>query len=259
MPTTAYQHFTEDTDRAIALVDHGDALPHATDADKLLQSDLFRSGWMFAAGALDAYFCDAYSWVVGGTLIAKDREPAFDLPSRLMEISLPVTAYLGNHALRERWRWRMAARRMMDERNMLNLGAVESAFNLFLPNGQKLYHGVVVDWVTAAPAKERVFGITPVDFAALTAPQRNGRRQDFIDAMRERFDDVIFQRRHDCIHNCDRPKVAPQRLDRAGTVHNVIRDVRFLAEQFNTHLDAQFPVFLRGLGFSAATTQAATN
>ncbi len=259
MPTTAYRHFTEDTDRASALVDHGDTLPYATPVERLLQSDVFRSGWMFAAGALDAFFCDAYSWVVGGALIAKDREPAINLPKRLLEISLPVTAYLGNYALRERWRWRMAARRMMDERNMLNLGAVEKAFNLFLPDGGKFYHGVIVDWVTAAQAKERIFGITPVDFAALTTHQRNGRRSDFIDAMRERFDEVIFQRRHDCIHNCDRPKVAPQRLDRAGTVYNVIRDVRFLASHFNTHLDTQFPIFLRGLGFSAATVQAATN
>lgn len=261
MPTTAYRHFTEDTDRACALVVHGDALPHATDPEKLLQSDVFRSGWMFAAGALDAYFCDAYTWVVGGSLIAKDREPAINLPSKLLEISLPVTAYLGHYAVNERWRWRMAARRMMDDRNMLNLGAIEAAFKPFLPVGQKLYHDVISAWVAAAPAKGRIFGINPAAFAALTPQQlaAGQRRQDFIDAMRERFDDVIFQRRHDCIHNCDRPRVAPQRLDRAGTVQNVIRDVRFLAERFNTHLDAQFPVFLRGLGFSAATVQAATN
>ena len=178
MPTTAYRHFTEDTERASALVDHGEALPHATPADRLLQSDLFRSGWMFAAGALDAYFCDAYTWVVGGSLIAKDRDPGINLPAKLLEISLPVTAYLGHYAVNDRWRWRMAARRMMDDRNMLNLGAIEGAFKPFLPVGQKLYHDVIVGWVTAAPAKERIFGITPLDFASLTAQQRNGRRQD---------------------------------------------------------------------------------
>jgi hypothetical protein len=113
MPT-AFQHFTEDIDRASKLVDHAVALPRATSAQKLLQSDIFRSGWMFAAGALDAYLCDAYTWVVGGTLIAKDRQSAINLPPKFLEISLPVTAYLGNYLARDRWRWRMAARRMMD-------------------------------------------------------------------------------------------------------------------------------------------------
>jgi hypothetical protein len=259
MPTTAFQHFSQDIARATALVDHADALPDGTAAERLLRSDIFRTGWMFATGALDAYLCDAYTWVVGGTLIAKDINPAIELPAKLMDISLPVAAYLEHYQIRDRWRWRMAARRMMDERNMLNLGAVEATFRPFLPNGQKIYHDVVVAWVTAAAAKERIFGITPAAFGALTPQQKNGRRQFFIDAMRARFDDVIVQRRHDCIHNCDRPRVAPQRLDRAGTVKNVIRDVSFFGERFNTHLDIQFRIFLRGLGFSAAIVQAATH
>lgn len=259
MPATAYQHFIDDIARAESLIDHAEALPHPTVPERLLQSDIFRSGWMFAVGALDAYLCDAYSWVVGGTLIAKDHQPAVNLPDKLMQISLPVAAYLGDYAMRERWRWRMAARRMMDDRNMLNLGAVETAFKPFLPNGHKLYHDVIVDWVAAAPAKKRLFAITPAQFAGLTAHQRGGQRQHFIDAMRERFEGVIFQRRHDCIHNCDRPRTAPQRLDRAGTVRNVLRDVTFFAECFDVHLENHFPAFLQGLGFGAATTQAATH
>ena len=259
MPTTAFQHITEDISRANALIDHAAGLPNATDNEKLLRADVLRSGWMFAAGALDAYLCDAYTWVVGGSLIAKDRQRAINLPTKLMEISLPVTAYLGHYENRERWRWRMAARRMMDVRNMLNLGAVEQAFNPFLPAGEKLYHDVVVAWAITSPAKDRVFGIAPTAFNALTPQQRIGRRPEFVKSMRKRFEKVIFQRRHDCIHNCDRPKVSPQTLTSAGTVRNVVRDVRFFAEQFNSHLDVQFPVFLRGLGFSAATVQAATN
>ena len=164
---------------------------------------------MFAVGGLDAYLCDAYSWVVGGTLIAKDRQRLISLPKKLLEISLPVTAYLEHYQTRDRWRWRMAARRMMDSRNMLNLGAVEEAFKPFLPVNYKLYHDVIVAWVTEASAKKRIFGITPTAFAALNPQRRNDQRAYFVNAMRKRFDDVIFQRRHDCIHNCDRPKVAP--------------------------------------------------
>lgn len=259
MPTTAYKHFDEDLKRAASLVDHADSLSNRTDAEQLLRSDVLRSGVMFAAGALDAYLCDAYSWIVGGTLIAKDRQRAVALPKKLLEISLPVTAYLEHYQTRDRWRWRMAARRMMDRRNMLNLGAVEGAFKPFLPAGQKLYHDVIVAWVTAARAKDRIFGIAPTAFAAMTDDQKAANGKDFIAAMRDRFDEVIFQRRHDCIHNCDRPKVAPQSLDSAGTVHNIIRDVRFFGEQFDDHLDNHFPTFLTDLGFSAATVQAATN
>lgn len=259
MPTTAYKHFEEDLSRASGLVNHAEWLASGTVVDELLRSDVLRSGIMFAAGALDAYLCDAYSWVVGGTLIAKDRERLVPLPKKLLEISLPVTAYLEHYQTRDRWRWRMAARRMMDERNMLNLGAVESAFKPFLPVNKKIFHDVITDWVTVANAKDRIFGIAPAVFAAMTLQQKNGRRQDFIDAMRHRFDDVIFQRRHDCIHNCDRPKVSPQALASAGTVQNIIRDVRFFGEQFDAHLNQYFPVFLTGLGFSAATIQAATN
>ena len=259
MPETAFNHFTEDIDRAESLVDHAEYLPGINDDERLLRSDVLRSGWMFAAGALDAYLCDAYTWVVGAALIAKDRQPAVLLPKKLLSISLPVSAYLGHYAVNERWRWRMAARRMMDTRNMLNLGAVETAFNPFLPDNHKLFHDVVVAWVAAAPAKDRIFGIAPAIFAGLTPQQKSARRHLFIDALRERFDDGIFQRRHDCIHNCDRPRISPQRLDRAGTVRNVIRDVAFFGEQLDAHFENHFRAFLKHLGFSAATIQAAAH
>lgn len=258
MPSTAYQHFKEDISRATQIVEHADPLEAATKDEELLRSDLLRSGWMFAVGALDAYLSDAYTWVVGGTLIAKDRQRAIELPTKLLNISLPVTAYLNSYTSRERWRWRMAARRMMDNRNMLNLGAVETAFNPFLPAGSKLFNDVVLAWVTSTQAKQRIFGVTPAVFCSLSNQQKSSRKQDYVKAMRRRFDDDIFQRRHDCIHNCDRPKVAPQSLRRTGTVRNVIRDVEFFAGSINTHLDVEFPAFLRGLGFPAAAVQAAT-
>ena len=54
MPATALQHFSEDIARARAIVAHSGPLPHATPVEKLLRSDLLRSAWMFAVGALDA-------------------------------------------------------------------------------------------------------------------------------------------------------------------------------------------------------------
>ena len=61
MPATALQHFREDIARAKAIVSHAAPLPLSTGGEKLLRSDLLPSAWMFAVGALDAYFCDAYT------------------------------------------------------------------------------------------------------------------------------------------------------------------------------------------------------
>jgi hypothetical protein len=69
MPGTALSHFNDDVRRARAIVAHADPLPQATEAERLLRSDLFRSAWMFAVGALDAYFCDAYTDVVAASII----------------------------------------------------------------------------------------------------------------------------------------------------------------------------------------------
>jgi hypothetical protein len=80
MPTTAITHFREDVARARAIVLHADPLAATTPEQHLLRSDLLRSAWMFAVGALDAYFCDAYTDIVAATIISKSRHPAMALP-----------------------------------------------------------------------------------------------------------------------------------------------------------------------------------
>ena len=64
---------------------------------------------------------------------------------------------------------------------------------------------------------------------------------------------MIFQRRHDCIHNCDRPRVAPQALHLAATVVKVIQDVEFLVHRCDDHINSEFREFLVRVGCSAAT------
>jgi hypothetical protein len=56
MPTTAFQHFQDDVARARAIIAHADPLPQGTALEQRLRSDLLRSAWMFAVGALDATF-----------------------------------------------------------------------------------------------------------------------------------------------------------------------------------------------------------
>src|SRR5579863_6711986 len=98
MPTTAHQHFTEDIARARAIVAHAEPLRHATAAQRTLRSDLHRSAWMFAVGALDAYFCDAYTDIVAATASSKSRQPGITLPEWVYEIRFPLRAILEDYA-----------------------------------------------------------------------------------------------------------------------------------------------------------------
>jgi hypothetical protein len=113
-------------------------------------------------------------------------------------------------------------------------------------------------------ATARLFGRTTAqyqaDMAAFAAnPDQEKGQQDAkslrnrcMGVFNKRFK-VIIQRRHDCIHNCDRPYVSLQALPCTGTVGNVIRDVTFLVTRCNGHIDDEFRQFLVGLGFTAAT------
>src|SRR5438067_1868998 len=90
VPSTALNHFNQDVARARAVVAHADPLPGTNLTEQMLRSDLLRSAWMFAVGAMDAYFCDAYTDIVAATIIAKSRHPAVNLPDFFYDIRLPV-------------------------------------------------------------------------------------------------------------------------------------------------------------------------
>src|SRR6266581_5465659 len=113
------------------MVAHSAALPGRTPDQRLLQTDILRSGWMFAVGALDAYFCDAYTDVVAATIIAKSRHTALVLPEFFHDIRFPVRAILEPYTNNINWRWRMAARKMMERENVLSLSAIQTLFNKF--------------------------------------------------------------------------------------------------------------------------------
>jgi hypothetical protein len=218
----------------------------------MLRSDVLRSAWMFAVGALDAYFCDAYTDVVAATVISKSRQPAISLPEFFHDIRFPVRAILEPYANNFNWRWRMAARKMMERENVLSLDTIRKLFNKFLRSDRRFFRNLLADWIVHADAKKRVFGITQSAFTSLAADVRGQAIEDAQEQMEERYRD-LFQRRHDCIHNCDRPKVAPQPLAKGGTVLKVIQDVEFLVRRCDDHINAEFREFLTGIGCSPAT------
>jgi hypothetical protein len=251
VPNTAFNHFQQDIDRARAIVAHANPLPHGTPSEQLLRGDLWRSAWMFGVGSLDAYFCDAYTDIVAATIIAKSHHAALMLPEFFHDIRFPVRAILEPYANNINWRWRMAARKMMERENVLSLATIQTLFNKFFRKGKKFYGDLLPAWIVHPDSRRRVLGITAARFNALPPNLRGQAVTDAQVLLEERFRE-IFQRRHDCIHNCDRPRVRPQPLTTANVVLRVLDDVEFLVRRCDAHINAEFREFLLGTGCPAA-------
>jgi hypothetical protein len=250
VPATALSHFEQDVVRARALAAHAAPLPDGTAAERLLRDDLLRGAWMFAVGALDAYFCDAYADIVAATIISKCRHPALILPEFFQEIRFPIRALLEPYPSNVNWRWRMAAREMMERESVLSLSAIQTLFNKFFRSGQRFFHDVLPGWIVHPGAQRRLFAITASRFNALPANLRGHAIADAQTHTEDRFR-ALFQRRHDCIHNCDRPRIKPQPLGGADVVR-VIEDVEFLVRRCDEHINGEFRQFLLGTGCPAA-------
>ena len=209
---------------------------------------------MFAVGALDAYFCDAYTDIVAATIISKNRHDAhnhpgagFDLPEFFLKIKFPVRAILESYQNNFNWTWRMAAREMMLKEHVLELETIQSLFNKFFRTDQKFFRKILPFWLMHPNATRRMFAMTSVRYNALRRANQTTAVEAAWLRMQDRFE-TIFQRRHDCIHNCDRPRVAPQPLSREATVDEVIDDVEFLVHRCDAHIAAEFRQFLLDLG-----------
>ena len=243
MPVTALQHFREDIARARAIVAHADPLPVSTPAEQVLRSDLLRSAWMLSVGAINAYFCNAYTDLVAAALISKSRHANMILPEFFYDIRLPVRAVLESYAANANWKWRMAARKMMDRENVLSLQQIQKLFNPFFRKGWRFYGDLLGSWMIHSQSTVRLFGIAPLAYGLLTPNQQDAAKKRAKQIMEERYKS-IFQRRHDCIHNCDRPKTRPQAMDRARTVIRVIEDAEFLVNRSDEHIHTEFRKFL---------------
>ena len=254
MPSTALQHFDEDISRARALIRLAVAMPQGNAAEQLVRGDVLRSAWMFSIGALDAYFCDAYTDILAHTIISKNRHavlnpPGFVLPDFFLRVQFPLRAILEPYDVNTNWRWRMAAREVMTYENVLSLEAVQKLFNQFFRKDHKFFYSLLPSWIAHPHATRRLFGITAAAFGLLAGENRTTALQQARDQLTDRFQ-AIIQRRHDCIHNCDRPRTAPQPLSSAMAVSRVADDVEFLVRRFDEHCNVEFREFLLGLGCS---------
>lgn len=247
---TAKRHFDADTQRASQLARHAQGLQKGD-----VKDDIFRSAWMMAVGASDAYFCDAYADLIARTLRAKDLEKAINLPDRLGNLRVPVTAVIRSSG---GWRWRMAARELIERENVLSLGRIRDLFNHFFSSSQKIINESTIEaWILHADSKQRLWGISKIGYRALPTQQaKNEARKTAVEKFEERMSG-IFQRRHDCIHNCDRPKTAVQPISKTA-VQKAIQDIEFLVNRCHEAFMAEFPLYLDRCGFSSATKNAVT-
>lgn len=250
MLATHLQHFTDDITRARALLAHA-----GTQQVGRLHDDIVRSAWMFAVGAVDAYFSDAYASLVAKTLQAKEIEPATNIPDRLMNLKIPAVAVLTQ--AQGGWRWRMAARALIEDENVLSLSKIQQLFNQFFRKNHKLLNTDTIEsWILHRDSKPRFFGITKTAYRALSPQQKGTAKKVALDHFDEHFEH-IFQRRHDCIHNCDRPKAAIQPI-KATATDKVIFDLEFLVSRCHELFNSEYPIYLQNLGFNAVTRNRVT-
>jgi hypothetical protein len=243
---TALLHFKEDVARAAALHAHAEPM-----AAGIVRNDILRAAWMMAVGACDAYFSDAYADLVSRTLQAKALHPAMAIPDRMNNLKIPVIAVIGEGRTYGGWRWRMAARELIEDENVLSLKKIKELFNQFFPDGGKLMTTSTIEpWMLHRDARIRQFGISKTAYRALAAGAKGSAKAKALDKFQTHFAD-IFQRRHDCIHNCDRPKVALQPIT-AATVEKRIEDVSFLVRRCHADLLAAFPLYLRRCAVTGA-------
>jgi hypothetical protein len=204
---------------------------------------------MFGIGGMDAYFCDAYTDVLARLLRAKQLEPNIDVPY-LSTVMLPMDAILSSYAVRDNWKWRMAARGKMERENSLVLEQIKGLFNNII-FGDKLFADNTLRSWAGTPGWDRWFG---PDGPNLLIPAPGGRASNH-DTIRQsinsHFKDLC-QRRHDCIHNCDRPKVRPQPI-RPIHATQAVADIEWLVHRIDPWLDAGFSAFVTDLGFSSVT------
>lgn len=256
MPSTARKHFDEDLSRARAMHALACNHPQGRAATILLRNDLFRSAWMFGVGALDAYFCDAYADLVARTLQAKNRQHSLKLTPAISNIVLPVGAIFSPTSARENWRWRLAARGLIEKDNILSISKIQNLLNPFLSKGSKLFDAEVIDsLVKDHNAPQRLVGVSKTAFRAFQGRDLDNSRKTARKKLVARINDIC-QRRHDCIHNCDRPKLSLQRISESSC-KKALDDIELLVHFCDTHFELEYNKYLQTIGASGVTRNVA--
>lgn len=247
---TPFRHFNEDIQRAKVIFEHS-----KFQTNGMLKDDLKRTAWMMGVGAVDAFFCDAFGDLLARTLRAKQIEPAIELPERVYQIKIPAISAIRSNPS-DGWRWRMVARDVIEKDNVLSINKIQELLNQFFRDNKKIVKansGNFEKWILHSDSQHRLFGVYKTNYRVAKPQQKTAYKKDAVIKFKKRFE-LIFQRRHDCIHNCDRPRVAVQSSQiQDAYVQKVLSDLEFLVNRINEDLRTEFPVYLNTLGFNAVT------
>ena len=142
----------------------------------------------------------------------------------------------------------------MEMDNVLSLDRVQGLFNKLLSKGNRLYEDTLLGaWIAAQPGtSRRLFGYTARDYARLAGTNKADATKAARQRLLDRFN-CIIQRRHDCIHNCDRPKHALQKVGGPNSVKKVVDDVEFLVSRCNDLFDRELTTHLTSMGCDTKT------
>lgn len=230
MPTTAKNHFDQDVARARKFVQQAEAL-RATDVDA--SGDAARAGVVFAVAGLDAYLCDAYVDTLTRTMRAC-RNQGCTLPGGYAKELLPAgPLFAAHYTQRANWALRMAARAVMEKDNLLQVSRVKDLLNPALPPGRKLWLDVVPAY--AALNRPRLTRHTAAHLAGLNEDVLAKATKEAAAAILGRIGTIV-QRRHDIVHNCDRPRYAYQGMT-PPQAKKMLADVVDFVAVLDTHLD----------------------
>lgn len=230
MPKTARTHFDEDMARAWSV--HAQAVAvEATDGS--LAADLGRMAVAFGVGAMDAYLCDAFTDTLARTLKAS-RAGKTALPGKYASLALPIGPLLTDYPVRENWGLRMAARAVMEKDNLLQVGRLKDLLNPALPSGKKLWEDLAASF--ADLDRKRLTGFRKSEYTKLTGAAKGQGTKKVSGAVLKRIGEIV-QRRHDIVHNCDRPKTAKQPLS-LSAAKKMLTDVHDFVLILDDHLEA---------------------
>ena len=138
---------------------------------------------------------------------------------------------------------------------MISMRKITETFNPFLRQGQKLFEGNIIDHlIRQLKAPQRLMGITPTNYRKLAGQAVDNARKAARSKLIGRFSDIL-QRRHDCIHNCDRPKLVLQKPTHSSA-EKVLQDFALLIEFCDSHFESEFNEYLRTVGADAQTRNA---
>ena len=237
---TPKKYFDEDIDRAKNLFHIAANLQNNIASS--VRDDLLRSAWMFAVGACDAYFCDAYADLITRTYSAREMESKGTIPTKLRSRNLTADDHFKIKKYGA-WGWRNVSRKSVEKESVLSLEKVKELMNVFLDDQEKiLSDGSIENWLLHKECSYRLVGITPTEYRKLNVGDKHKARKKAIKHFEDHFQE-IFQRRHDCIHNCDRPKSALQEISEVD-VEKVIEDIEFLVNRCQESFVKAFPRFL---------------